>query len=231
MFYCCTRWQVTGSAPRYQAIVRLDCVQGQEYAGHLVLNQKDAEKFLGGSETVRNIDQLASRIQTFSGGGQRCAELAQFGTGLWHRAWVSIVSGPLPSRPSLLSHKATFFRSSRCSLRTRTAASFCDSTDAVENNPVGDPKSQGSMNAPSFDPFCSAGSSEDKKKKKQTKLTPEEHALRKAKLMSLVTSSGSRASLGKCCDFAALPLCKAKQEEEGNPAVTPKTLLNARSSA
>ena len=87
------------------------------------------------------------------------------------------------------------------------------------------------MNARSFDSFCSAGSSEDKKKKKQTKLTPEEHALRKAKLMSLVTSSGSRASLGKCCDFAALPLCKAKQEEEGNPAVTPKTLLNARSSA
>ena len=140
MFYCCTRcWQVTGlgdwrlewgmrhgPAPRYQAIVRLDCVQGQEYAGHLVLNQKDAEKFLGGSESVRNIFDQSSRIQTFSGGGQRCAELAQFGTGLWHRAWVSIVSGPLPSRPSLLSHKATFFRSSRRSLRTRTAASFCD---------------------------------------------------------------------------------------------------------
>lgn len=34
----------TTPAPRYQAIVRLDCVQGQEYAGHLVLNQKDAEK-------------------------------------------------------------------------------------------------------------------------------------------------------------------------------------------
>lgn len=55
--------------------------------------------------------------------------------------------------------------------------------------------------------------------------------MRKAKLMSAVTASGIQASLGKRCDFVAVPLCKAKQEEEGNPAVTPKTLLNAWSSA
>lgn len=145
--------------------------------------------------------------------------LAPLGTRSWHRAWVSIVSGPLPNRPSLLSHKATFFRSSRRSLRTRT-------TNATPTSVI-----ISTDDAGSFDSFCSAGSSEDKKKKKQTKLTPEEHALRKAKLVSLVTASGSRASLGKRCDFGAVLLCEAKQEEEGNPAVTPKTLLNARSSA
>lgn len=91
---------------RYQAIVRLDCVQGQEYAGHLVLNQKDAEK----------------------------------------------------------------------SAAEQAIIAFSQSNLLQEAQPV----------------------DKDKKKKKQTKLTPEEHALR-----------------------------KAKQEEEGNPAVTPKTLLNA----
>jgi len=93
---------------RYQAIVRLDCVQGQEYAGHLVLNQKDAEK-----------SAAEQAIIAFS-----------------------------------------------------------------QSNLLQEQQAQ--------------PADKDKKKKKQTKLTPEEHALR-----------------------------KAKQEEEGNPAVTPKTLLNA----
>ena len=47
---------------RYQAIVRLDCVQGQEYAGHLVLNQKDAEKRPGpvcGLVSVRSAAEQA----------------------------------------------------------------------------------------------------------------------------------------------------------------------------
>jgi len=87
---------------KYQSIVKLDCVQGQEYAGHLSLNQKDAEK-----------SAAEQAVMAFA------------------------------------------------------------STDLLQPD-------------------------KEKKKKKQTKLTPEEQALR-----------------------------KAKQEEEGNPAVTPKTQLNA----
>eukprot|EP00913_Durusdinium_trenchii_P011023 g10347.t1 len=126
---------VPESSEMYQAIVRLDCVQGQEYAGHLVLNQKDAEK-----------SAAEQAIIAFS-------------------------------QSELLEQQTAADKDPKDSSYSRTLGQ--------ENG------------------LCCALNSlnlqlEDKKKKKPTKLTPEEHAQR-----------------------------KAKQEEEGNPAVTPKTLLNA----
>eukprot|EP00931_Biecheleriopsis_adriatica_P033114 TRINITY_DN1923_c0_g1_i6.p1 TRINITY_DN1923_c0_g1~~TRINITY_DN1923_c0_g1_i6.p1 ORF type:complete len:321 (-),score=86.99 TRINITY_DN1923_c0_g1_i6:63-1025(-) len=52
---------------QYQSIVKLNCVQGQEYAGHLSMNQKDAEKsaaqqaLLGNQELAQNLPLPASK--------------------------------------------------------------------------------------------------------------------------------------------------------------------------
>lgn len=43
---------------QYQSIVKLDCMQGQEYAGHLTLNQKDAEKSAAQQAVLAFSDQL-----------------------------------------------------------------------------------------------------------------------------------------------------------------------------
>eukprot|EP00439_Symbiodinium_sp_Y106_P011051 s2674_g1.t1 len=44
---------------QYQAIVKLDCIQGQEYAGHLCINQKDAEKSAAEQAVMAFSSQMA----------------------------------------------------------------------------------------------------------------------------------------------------------------------------
>eukprot|EP00930_Biecheleria_cincta_P030921 TRINITY_DN2142_c2_g1_i1.p1 TRINITY_DN2142_c2_g1~~TRINITY_DN2142_c2_g1_i1.p1 ORF type:complete len:353 (-),score=82.14 TRINITY_DN2142_c2_g1_i1:37-1056(-) len=43
---------------QYQSIVKLDCLQGQEFAGHLTLNQKEAEKSAAHQAVMAFQDQL-----------------------------------------------------------------------------------------------------------------------------------------------------------------------------
>eukprot|EP00933_Yihiella_yeosuensis_P017411 TRINITY_DN1454_c1_g1_i1.p1 TRINITY_DN1454_c1_g1~~TRINITY_DN1454_c1_g1_i1.p1 ORF type:complete len:330 (-),score=107.72 TRINITY_DN1454_c1_g1_i1:85-1074(-) len=45
---------------QYQAIVKLNCIQGQEYAGHLCLSQKDAEKSAADQAAKVYASQLAT---------------------------------------------------------------------------------------------------------------------------------------------------------------------------
>mmetsp|Transcript_31308 Transcript_31308/g.50344 ORF Transcript_31308/g.50344 Transcript_31308/m.50344 type:complete len:331 (+) Transcript_31308:1-993(+) len=45
---------------QYQAIVKLNCIQGQEYAGHLCLNQKEAEK----SAAQQAVQAYSSQMNT-----------------------------------------------------------------------------------------------------------------------------------------------------------------------
>ncbi|CAK9105069.1 Acetate kinase (Acetokinase) [Durusdinium trenchii] len=45
---------------QYQSIVKLDCIQGQEYAGHLCLNQKEAEKSAAEQAVMAFRPQMAS---------------------------------------------------------------------------------------------------------------------------------------------------------------------------
>jgi len=45
---------------QYQSIVKLDCIQGQEYAGHLCLNQKEAEKSAAEQAVMAFQPQMAS---------------------------------------------------------------------------------------------------------------------------------------------------------------------------
>lgn len=45
---------------QYQAIVRLNCIHGQEYAGHLCLNQKEAEKSAAQQAVQAYASQMAS---------------------------------------------------------------------------------------------------------------------------------------------------------------------------
>lgn len=45
---------------QYQAIVKLNCIQGQEYAGHLCLNQKEAEK----SAAQQAVQAYSSQMST-----------------------------------------------------------------------------------------------------------------------------------------------------------------------
>eukprot|EP00930_Biecheleria_cincta_P030920 TRINITY_DN2142_c1_g1_i1.p1 TRINITY_DN2142_c1_g1~~TRINITY_DN2142_c1_g1_i1.p1 ORF type:complete len:341 (+),score=89.00 TRINITY_DN2142_c1_g1_i1:149-1171(+) len=43
---------------QYQSIVKLDCIQGQEYAGHLCLNQKEADKSAAQQAIMAFMDQI-----------------------------------------------------------------------------------------------------------------------------------------------------------------------------
>jgi len=45
---------------QYQAIVKLNCIQGQEYAGHLCLNQKEAEKSAGQQAVLAFAGQMST---------------------------------------------------------------------------------------------------------------------------------------------------------------------------